>query len=179
MPFNINDIKQQLRFGGARSNLFEVTIFMKGNGAAAATEKTRFMCEAASMPASNLGTAQIFYFGRALKLSGDRSFDPWQVTVINDEDFLVRNALESWSNEINLLVGNRKRLDNYKSNATVTQFGKTGNPLRTYKLEGLWPSSVSSIELGWDQNDTVQRFSVQFEYDYFTIEGATGAINGN
>lgn len=179
MAFNINDIKQQLRFGGARSNLFEVTIFLKGNGAGAAQEKTRFMCEAAELPSSNLGVASVFYFGRQLKLSGDRTFDPWQVTVINDEDFLIRNTLESWSNEINLLVGNRKRIVDYKSTALVTQYGKTGNPLRTYKFEGLWPSNISAIQLGWDQNDTVQRFNVQLEYDFYTVEGSTGSISGN
>jgi hypothetical protein len=179
MSFNINEIRQQLRGGGARSNLFDVTITMKGSARSnEASEKTQFMCQATSLPASQLDTIQIPYFGRMLKLAGDRTFEPWTVTVFNDEDFLIRNALESWSNEINTLQANVRRLTDYKSTAVVRQYGKNGNVLRTYNFEGIFPSAVSSIDLSWDQSSSIEVFQVNFDYDYWTVAGPTGTITG-
>jgi hypothetical protein len=180
MAFNINTIRQELRGGGARQNLFEVLITIKGaTRANEASNKTLFMCQAAQLPSSQVGTIQVPYFGRFLKLAGDRTFDPWTVTIINDEDFLIRNAMEEWSNGINLLQANERELVEYKSTAQVTQYSKTGTAIRTYNFEGIFPSAVSSIDLGWDQNDAIETFQVEFQYDYFTVSGPTGTITGN
>jgi hypothetical protein len=87
--------------------------------------------------------------------------------------------MEEWSNGINLLQANERELVEYKSTAQVTQYSKTGTAIRTYNFEGIFPSAVSSIDLGWDQNDAIETFQVEFQYDYFTVSGPTGTITGN
>lgn len=176
MAFNVNEIKSQLAFGGARPNQFMVRLTNVGNGAA--DLKQPFLTQAASLPASNKGTIQVPYFGRFIKLPGDRVYDPWTIAVMNDEDFLVRNALEEWSNRINRFESNVRELADYKSDAEVIQYGKDGKELRTYKFIGLWPSSIGQIELGWDNNDTIEVFPVEFQYDYWLVSGPTGDAGG-
>lgn len=177
MAFNVNEIKSQLAHGGARQNLFQVRLTNRGNGSA--DLKLPFMCQAASLPASNLGTIQVPYFGRFIKLAGDRVYDPWTITVINDEDFLVKNAMEEWSNRINRFQGNVRELLDYKSDAEVIQYSKDGRELRTYKFIGIFPSIVSSIDLDWGQNDDIERFQVELQYDYWIVSGgSTGRAGG-
>lgn len=177
MAFNVNEIRAQLPFGGARQNLFQVQITNPGNGVA--DLKVPFLVQSAQLPASSVGTIPVPYFGRIMKLAGDRTFDPWTVTVMNDEDFLIRNAMEEWSNKINRLEGNVRSLANYKSQAQVTQYAKDGSILRVYQFNGIFPSVVSAIELGWDQNDAIEIFQVEFQYDYWTVEGGrTGNAGG-
>lgn len=171
MSFNINNFRSELQFGGARTSLFEVIMTNPVNGSA--DSKLPFMCKAAQLPASNLQPIEQFYFGRAIKLPGNRTFEDWNVTVINDEDFKVRNALEHWSNSINALEGNVRKLPNsspaqYKTTAEVKQFSQTGNVLRTYKFIGIWPVNIGDIQLTWDQ-DNVQEFQVQFAVDYLYV----------
>ena len=104
MAFNINEIKSQLTFGGAKASLFQVQITNPINGIA--DLKTPFMVQAAALPESTLGTIEIPYFGRKVKLAGDRTFAEWTVTIMNDEDFLIRNAMENWMAAINSHQGN-------------------------------------------------------------------------
>lgn len=170
MAFSINEIKSQLTYGGARPNLFQVRIDTKNS---IADLKVPFMVQAAQIPSSNLGTIRVPYFGRQLKLAGDRTFEPWTVSVINDEDFKVRNALEEWSNRINRLQANVRSLDRYKSDATVTQFAKDGSVIREYRFVGIFPTLVSQIELNWGDVDNYESFQVQFEYDYWEVTGGT------
>jgi len=179
MAFNIEEIRSQLTQGGARPTLFQVTITNPVNGVA--DLKAPFMVRAASVPSSDLGTIRVPYFGRRIKLAGDRTYDPWSVIVMNDEDFLIRNALEQWSHAINSAQGNLRTLGSpspllYKSTAEVTQFSKIGNPIRTYKFTGLYPSVVSPMELDWGTENTIQEFRVTFEYDYWEV---SGGITGN
>jgi len=182
MAFNINDIKAQLTGGGARQSLFLVQFNNPAN--AAGNAKLRFMVKAASIPEARLGNIDVPYFGRKLKLAGDRVFEPWNVTVINDEDFLVRNALENWSNAINSLEGNLRSFPTasptaYKSNATVQQYGKTGTMLREYTFYGIYPADVSTIALDWNATDQIEEFTVQFQYDYWLVSnGTTGDAGG-
>lgn len=177
MAFNINEIKSQLTYGGARQNLFQVHFTNPGNNTA--DLKAPFLISAAQLPSSNLGTIQVPYFGRMLKLAGDRTFDDWTVTCYNDEDFLVRNALEEWSNKINRLETNVRSLRDYKSDARVIQYGKDGSVLRVYQFHGIFPTVVSAIELGWDQNDAIEQFQVNFAFDWWTVEGGkTGNAGG-
>lgn len=176
MAFNINEIRSQLAFGGARPNLFSVQITNPADGSGDA--KVPFMVQAAQIPSAQLGTIQVPYFGRMLKLAGDRTFEPWTVSVINDEDFKIRNALEAWSNRINRLEGNVRTLNRYKSEATVTQFAKDGQTLRIYQFSGLFPSSVSPIELAWGDMDTYEAFQVTFEYDYWSVSGGKTGNGG-
>lgn len=182
MALNINELKSQLTFGGARPTLFQVQITNPANSVA--DVKTPFMIEATNIPSLNLGLIQIPYFGRIIKLAGDRDYQPWAVTVINDEDFLIRNALEEWSNKINSFQGNLRNFGSsspaeYKSRAIVTQFSKTGTPIREYTFEGLYPANISEIGLNWGDRDQIERFQVSFEYDYWFVSGgSTGNAGG-
>jgi len=183
MAFNINDIRSQLVYGGARPSLFQVIISNPVNPVA--DLKLPFLCKAAQLPTSTLGLIEVPYFGRRLKLAGDRKFDSWTVTIINDEDFLVRNAMEQWNNYINLYQSNITALGSsspsvYKSQATVTQFGKDGKELRTYQFNGIYPETVAPIDLQWATVDEIEEFQVQFQYDTFEIlAGPTGDAGGS
>jgi hypothetical protein len=173
MSFNINEFKAQLVGGGARPTLFQVQITNPITGAA--DLKLPFMVKTAALPGSSVGFYPVPYFGRVVKYAGDRTFEPWTVTVINDEDFLVRNAMESWSNAINSHDSNTRALpQQYKSNAIITQFGKNGSALRTYVFEGLYPESIDAIPVSWEAVDQIEEFTVTFQYDLWRVEGATG-----
>jgi len=89
-----------------------------------------------------------------MKLAGDRTFGEWTVNIINDEDFLIRNAMEEWSNKINRLERNVRDINRYKSTATVTQYAKDGSKIRSYEFNGIFPSSITPIDLDWSTTDT-------------------------
>ena len=171
MPgFNVNEFQAQLFGGGARPSQFMVMI---QNPVASSTtlDKTPFMVQSAQIPEATLNVVQTNYFGRQIKLAGNRTFADWTVSIINDEDFLIRDAMERWSNAINGLRTNLRNFSlattaQYKTNATVTQFSKTGDPLRTYNFIGLFPVSVGAIPLDWG-TDEIERFDVTFSYDYW------------
>lgn len=178
MAFNVNDMRAQLTGGGARPGLFQVNLTNPVDGAA--DQKLSFMAKATSVPASTLGMIEVPYFGRKIKIAGDRTFAEWQITVINDEDFLVRNAMEAWSNSINLHQQNVTTRGGspagYKSQGQVIQYGKQGNILRVYNFNGLFPTEISTIELDWNTPDTIEEFTVTFQYDWFNV---SGGITGN
>lgn len=181
MAFNINEIKSQLTYGGARPTLFSVKIFNPANSTADA--KTEFMVQTSQIPSSTLSPIEVSYFGRKIKLAGDRTYDVWTVTVINDEDFLIRNAMEEWSNRINGSLTNLRTFGGsqpslYKSQALVTQYGRTGESLRQYKFNGIFPLEISPIELDWGATDTIETFSVTFAYDNWEVSGRTGNGGG-
>jgi hypothetical protein len=171
MAFNINQFKSRgLTKGGARPSLFQVQINPNIGEDPVAVEKFTFTCRASEVPASTVESIPVPYFGRTIKLAGDRSFADWSVTVMNDEDYLVRNMFEDWSNKINQLAGNRKLLSNnsYKfSDALVTQFSKDGSPIRAYNFVGIFPVQVSNMALDWDSTNAIQTFDVTFAYDYW------------
>lgn len=181
MAFNVNEFAGALKDGGARSALFQVQITNPINGIA--DIKVPFLCKAAAIPAATLGTVEVPYFGRTVKLAGNRTFAEWTPTIINDEDFAIRNAMEQWSNAINSLQGNVSTNGGsspslYKSTAQVTQYSKTGEILRVYNFVGIFPSEVSQIDLAWDQ-EGVQEYTVTFQYDYWEVSGgSTGNAGG-
>ena len=109
MAFNINEIKSQLTFGGAKASLFQVAITNPINGAWLIL-KHRLWCRRQQIPEATIGTIEIPYFGRKVKVAGDRTFAEWTVTIINDEDFLIRNAMEEWMAAINSHQGNVTQL---------------------------------------------------------------------
>jgi hypothetical protein len=173
MAFNINEFKSQLVGGGARPTLFQVQI--TNPVVPIADFKIPFMVKTAALPGSTLGSYVVPYFGRQVKYAGDRTFEDWPVTIINDEDFLIRNAMEAWSNAINSHDSNTRALpQSYKSNAIVTQYSKDGRALRTYVFEGMYPVAIDAIPLAWEQTDTIEEFGVTFQYDLWRVEGATG-----
>jgi hypothetical protein len=179
MAFNVNEMRSQLTFGGARNSLFQVIINNPANSVA--DIKVPFLVKAAQIPASTLGLIEVPYYGRKIKLAGDRTFADWTVTVINDEDFLIRNALEQWSNQIQSHQGNLRNFAGaspglYKSQAQVTQFSKTGIPIRTYNFNGIFPTEISPIEVSWESTDAIEEFTVTFQYDWWEV---VGGITGN
>jgi len=172
MAFSINQFKSELVGGGARPSLFQVQIDNPILGVA--DFKVPFMVKAAALPASTLGTYVVPYFGRDIKYAGDRTFEDWEVTIINDEDFAIRNAMEAWSNAINSHVANTRALpQTYKSDAIITQYGKDGQTLRVYNFQGIHPITISSIAMGWETKDQIEEFTVTFQYDLWNIVGGT------
>lgn len=171
MAFNINEFKSRgLTKGGVRPSLFQVQINPNIGEDAVALDKFVFTCRASEVPAATIESVNVPYFGRQIKLAGDRSFTDWSVTVMNDEDYVVRNMFEDWSNKINQLVGNVKLLpaNTYKfSDALVTQFSKDGAAIRAYNFVGIFPVSISSMALDWDNTNAIQTFDVTFAYDYW------------
>jgi len=180
MAFNINEIRSQLTFGGARASLFECRMTNPVNNTG--DQKLSFMAQASQLPASNLGTITVPYFGRQVKFAGNRTFDPWTMTILNDEDFLVRNALENWMAAINSHVGNVNEAATpagYKSQAQIIQYSKAGNIIREYNFNGLFPTALGEITTSWDSEE-IQTFEATFEYDWWNVSGGiTGDANTN
>ena len=185
---NITEFRSRLSGGGARANLFEVEIAFPEElviDLNLVTDKVPFLVKAAEIPASNLGNIPVPYRGRVLPVAGDRTFDPWTVTVINDTDFQIRDAMEKWSNSINDLQTAQGSVDPavYQRSALVKQLSREGaNPgdpekvLRTYKFEGIYPNTVSSIPLDFGATDQIQEFQVTFNYLFYEVAGPTGSF---
>ena len=173
MAFNINQFKSELVGGGARPTLFQCQI--TNPISPAADIKVPFMVTSAGIPESTVGQYIVPYFGRQVKYAGDRTFADWTVQIINDEDFAIRNAMEEWMNFINSHDSNSRGLpQQYKSTGQITQFSKDGSPLRTYVFEGMFPIQVEGIQMDWSATDTIEQFSVTFQYDLWRVEGNTG-----
>ena len=180
---SIVDFRSKMRGGGARSNLFEVTIEYPDllglptdpDGPKATGE---FLIKAAEIPASNLGNIPVPFRGRVLPVAGDRTFDPWTVTVINDNNFKIRDAMEKWSNFINDLQTSQGSInpEEYQTSAFVKQLSREGdiNPgtidiLREYRFEGIYPNVVSSIPLDYGATDQIEEFQVTFNYLFYSV----------
>lgn len=180
MAFDINEIRNQMTFGGARASLFEVRMSNPVNSTG--DQKISFMARASRLPASSIGTVTVPYFGRQVKFAGNRTFDQWSVTVMNDEDFLVRNALEDWMSSINTHVGNINEQGTpggYKSQAQIIQYSKSGSILREYNFNGIFPVALAAITTDWS-SDEIQTFDVTFEYDWWNVSGGiTGDAGTN
>ena len=179
MAFSITEFLTNIQYGGARPALFEVNIHGPGTLPLTGLNNLRFFCKAASLPPSTLGTVNVSYFGRTIKLAGERTYPDWTVTIINDEDFSLRSTFEDWVNKINEQVSNKRVAPvtaspgSYKAESTVTQYGKTGNKLANYTLSGMFPTTVSPIEVNWGTPDAIEEFTVNFAYDYWTPTSTT------
>jgi hypothetical protein len=171
MTFNVSSFKEALKGEGARNTLFEVMI----PSGEINIPDTRFLCKAASLPASTIGMIEVPYFGRKIKVAGDRTFADWTTTIINLEDFEIRDALMSWMNQINRHEANiRNSVDlNYKKDITVTQYKKDGGDARVYTLVNCWPAEVAAIDVDWNNTDTIEDFTVTWHYDYW-VSNTTG-----
>jgi hypothetical protein len=175
MAFNVAEFRSNMVGDGARPNLFSVSLVFPSliTNSTTAGIKTTFMAKAAQLPGSSVGTVPVYYFGREMKFAGNRTFPDWTLQIINDEDFLIRNSLESWMNSINSHQGNLRSSSastpsGYTTDAVVSQFGKTGNTLKQYSFVGLFPIDISPIDLDWGSNDTIEEYSVTFAYQYWT-----------
>lgn len=174
MPFNISAFKENgLVYGGARASQFMVFLSVPtGIGIDnVSVDKFRFVCKAAELPPSDLGQIEVPYFGRKIKVAGDREFPNWSISVMNDEDFSVRALFEAWSNSINRLVANVRdpntAAEQYKVDLEIVQYGKDGSTIRSYLMVGAWPASIGGIPLNWEAVNSIQEFPVNFSYDYW------------
>jgi len=173
MAFNVNEFRSQMQGDGARPNLFEVSMpfpafALPGN----AQTKMSFMCKTAQLPGSAVGSVPVQYFGRELKFAGNRTFADWTVSVINDEDFVIRNAFERWMNGINSHAGNLRSAAaatslGYTVDSEVRQYGKQGDVLKRYKFIGVFPTDLSPIDVDWGSNDSIEEFTVTLTYQWW------------
>jgi hypothetical protein len=173
MAFAINDFYSALKFGGARPSLFDVLITWPGKS----LPNIQFMCKATSIPGVTMAAIPQPYFGRELKFAGNRTFDDWSTTIINDEDYAVRKGLEAWSEALNGFVSNRRASDrvttsSYKGIGTVNHYGKTGNIIRTYEIIGLIPITIAPMPMDWS-TDEIQSFEATFSVDYWKTKDTT------
>ena len=182
MAFNVNEMRAQLQFGGARNTLFQVDLTFPTAvvGGVEAARKAPFFVQASSLPETITGLIAVPYFGRKIKVAGDRQFQPWGVSVLTDEDFAIRHALERWHFLINSIQENKGAFpDEYKVDATITQYSKKMNPLRVYKFTGIFPVQTQAISVNWGENDQIERFDVTFDYDWHeVVAGSTGTVQG-
>ena len=178
MSFSIDTFRgSALAKGGARANLFEVGI--TGSAVqkfALNTTEFNFSCKAAAIPAMAVGTIDVPYFGRVVKVPGNKTFDNWTVTIINDEGFDIRSGMEEWMASMGSHLGNINTAtnENLYGTGTVKQYPKTGasaGSVATYSFVNIFPVSMSEITLGWDANDAIEEFTVEFAYDYWTHLG--------
>ena len=172
--FSVTKFKASLKHGGARPSLFKV-IFDYPSGIPDPPTKASFLVKATTIPASTIGSYDVFYHGKAIHVAGDRSFDTWDTTIINDEDFGIRHTLENWMSIISshkLNTRNKQAFADmsegdvakYKSTLKVHQFSKAGEVLRTYEFIGAWPSSLSTINLDWGTQE-IEEFTCTWMYD--------------
>lgn len=179
----ITDFKSKLTGGGTRSNLFEVELaFPSAVGVDnVVLDKSRFLVKAAAIPSSNVTSLEVAFRGRTLKVAGDRSFESWTITVINDTDFAIRSAFEQWMNYINRLSDNTGTTDptQYQSDAFVHQLNRDGSILRSYHMYDLFPTSISSIPLDYG-TDSIQEFTVELQVLWWeAIKGSSSAAGGS
>lgn len=202
---NINPIKTNQRTldtfkgkmigGGARSNLFECELFFPDDVFSAGvtkdqiSDKTRFLVKSANLPASNINVISVPFRGRNLKIAGDRTFDPWTITVINDTDFSIRTAFERWMNLINKHEDNAGKTNpnDYQQDVFVRQLGRaqtsgssptsdTDLPvLKQYKFYGVFPTAVSAIDISYDLADTIEEFTVDLQVQWWDALDSNGS----
>ena len=161
---------------GVRPNMFRVDIAFPGDDKGK-QDLASFMCKSAALPASNVGVIEVPFRGRTVKIAGDRTFDNWSATFINDEDMKIRAYFEDWMRQINSHESNVNEIIDptvYGKHLRVHQLEKDsddeGKVLRTYKLWYAFPTSSSAIDLAYDSNDQIEEFSVEFQYSYWTVE---------
>ena len=168
---SINDFKANLIGGGARANQFRVTITPPpGIAIGLDVRRTSFMCKGSNLPAQELTPIEVPFRGRKIYIAGDREFsETWTTTFINDTDFMIRNALERWSNGINDLALNTGVIDpaDYQTDLTVEQLDRDDTVLKTYIFRSAWPVTISAIELTSENQDALEEFECTWRYQHF------------
>lgn len=173
---------------GARPNQFAVDIDIPPAlvgaipDALIAENKFRFHCKATSLPASEVGEIPISFRGKKFKIAGDKTFEDWTVTIINDSDFILRDAFEQWNEAIVGNVNGDRLVDNvidYMSTGRIYQLDQNGNILAAYDFIGAWPAIVGAVQLSMDTSDTVEEFDVTFKYQWFEGAKTRNATNSD
>lgn len=166
--FKIDSLKGKLQGGGARPNLFKATINFPGY-AGGDSELTSFLCKAAQLPGSVVGQIDVPFRGRQLKLAGDRTFENWTVTILNDENFSIRNAMERWMNGINEHRSGEGFINpvDYQSDLIIDQLSRDDTITKSIVIRGAFPVNVAPIDLSYDTVDAIEEFTVEFAFQYW------------
>ena len=166
--FKIDSLKGKLQGGGARANLFKATINFPGY-AGGNSELTSFLCKGAQLPGSVVGQIDVPFRGRTLKVAGDRTFENWTVTIINDENFTIRNSFERWMNGINQHKQGEGLINprDYQSDLFIDQLSRDDSVTKSIKIAGAFPVNIAPIELSYDTVDAIEEFTVEFAYQYW------------
>ena len=175
MP-NINEFKSRLRGGGARANQFKVTLPFPGYAAVGGeTSDLAFLCKASALPGQSIPSIAIPFRGRELKIAGDRAFEDWSITVINDTDFKLYRAFERWMNGINNMTDNEGIANpaDYQVDGFIDHLDRNGSTLKSYTYRGLFPTALGNIDLNYATNDAIEEFSVTFNFQYFETDTTT------
>ena len=173
---NISDFKAKLAGGGARNTQFKVTMPFPGySQVGGEIEDLAFLCTATSIPAMNVAEVPVNFRGRPIYIAGDRSFDTWPITVLNDTDFKLRNAFERWQNGINNMSDNEGLTNpaDYQVDAFVDHLDRNGNTIKSYTLRGLFPITISEIGLSYAPTTDIETFGVTFRYQFFESNTTT------
>lgn len=185
MPFALNEFRNTLQHGGARPSQFDMDLVWPANiSQMSARLKMPFLCQISEIPGATLGTVTVPYFGRELYYAGDRKFEPLTITVINDEDFLIRHALEEWMKAITAhsfttsqyqgnIASARGASTSYATRAQVRQLSRNENgngPQQRYVFEGIFPVALGNIDLNWEAYDQIERFTCQFRYQWWECD---------
>ena len=178
----ITDFKSKLSGGGARSNLFEVVLSFPDIAPADVTvlDKSRFLVKSAALPGSAITPLDVAFRGRTLKVAGDRTFESWTVTIINDTDFSIRSAFENWMNKINRLSDNTGVTNpaDYHADAFVYQLDRDGSTLRAYHFYDIFPTNISAIQLAYE-TDAIQEFTVEMQILWWeAVKGNSSSAGG-
>ena len=180
MAFNIEEFRAAMFYDGARPNLFQVHIFFPDwLRETVAESEIRFVVNSTQLPQSTVGVARQHYFGREVKFPGDRVFPDWSVNIVNDANFVVKNAIERWLNALNNNSANRRNpvaINNrgYSTDAVIHQLGKAGNILKTYDMYGIFPIQADPINVAWNANDQIEEFGATFAYQYWIDRASNG-----
>ena len=179
---NIADFKAQMIGGGARPNQFrvELTFPTYVTLGVIAGQRAQFLCRAASLPASTIETISIPYRGRPVNFAGERSFQPWTVSIYNDTTFNIRNALEQWQSGIQQYNTTNGRVNptDYQVDLSVHQLDRNGASIKTYKFTDAFPTNIGAITLDYEQQNAIEQFDVEFVYNFFTSNEGAGANFG-
>ena len=202
MAHSLSDFKSKLKGGGARPNLFEVEFSAAGGGLTGGMpagitqlaengDTFKYLCKAANLPASNVASIDVPFRGRTFKVAGDRTFDTWTITVINDTDFAIRRTMEEWAQLVAQYQDGSGATDpsSYMGSAIVRQLGRkssqigdgAGNskdnglePIAVYRFADIYPTNISAIDLSYDTTDTIEEFTVEFTVNYWYPENKSG-----
>jgi hypothetical protein len=170
MATRIDQFRAMLSGGGARPTQFKVILtFPEWVAGADAAVKGEFLVKATSLPASTIQPIDVPFRGRPVKVAGERVFQNWNVTVLNDNDFLIRNAFERWSKGVldHRTVGGRLQPESYERDLIVQQLDRNDNPIKTYKMFHCWPQAISEIQLDFGATTAIEEFQVEFSVDYW------------
>ena len=180
MSFRVDDLKGRMPLGGARANLFKITFTPpKGSGLTGNvkmnTDQLSFLCKAGALPASVVGQIDVPFRGRQLKVAGDRTFENWTATIINENDFAARNSFEQWMSLLNEHqdgTGEHREAEYYR-NITIEQLNRRNEVVKTYELIDAFPVNLSAIDLSYDTTDAIEEFTVEFAYQYWVASAGT------